>query len=82
MSCKTNPRIILGIDPGYDRLGWAIGILTDSGWGTIKLGCIQTSKSAPLLDRYIQLEQDLQKIIQANQPTEAAVETLFFSKII
>jgi len=76
---STHPRIILGIDPGYGRLGWAIGISTDLGWGTIKLGCIQTSKSTPLLERYSQLEKAFQKIIQDNQPTEAAVETLFFS---
>ena len=72
-------RVILGIDPGYGRLGWAVVVVANSGWKTIKFGCIQTSKSTPLLDRYSQLEQALEKIIQANQPTEAAVETLFFS---
>ncbi len=74
----TSNEIILGIDPGYDRLGWAIA-QNNSGWTNIKLGCIETNRTQTIIQRYQQLELDLQKIIDQYRPTQAAVETLFFA---
>ncbi|MBD3250341.1 MAG: crossover junction endodeoxyribonuclease RuvC [Candidatus Pacebacteria bacterium] len=77
---KQQAKTILGIDPGYGRLGWAIGRKVGSGWEKIELGCIETSKDQDLYQRYSTLEKELQKIIDQYQPTEAGIETLFFVK--
>ena len=71
---------ILGIDPGYGRLGWAIGQKSGAGWSQVELGCIQTPKTQNLFERYLVLEEELQQGIEQYQPQEAAIETLFFSK--
>jgi crossover junction endodeoxyribonuclease RuvC len=70
---------ILGIDPGYGRLGWAIGKKTSADWGRLELGCIETAAHRDTYQRYQELENELQKVIDKYQPDEAAIETLFFS---
>jgi crossover junction endodeoxyribonuclease RuvC len=70
---------ILGIDPGYGRLGWAIGKQAGAGWDTPELACVETAVDLDIYQRYQQLENELQKVIDKYQPDEAAIETLFFS---
>lgn len=72
-------EIILGIDPGYDRLGWAIAIYSNNKYSQVKFGCIQTNRHQDIIQRYQQIEDDLQQLIDLHQPTQAAVETLFFA---
>ena len=75
----SNQTIIIGIDPGYDRLGWSIGTLTNT-YALITAGCIQTDKKKSIFERYNTIIVELEKIIQKHQPSEAGIETLFFSK--
>jgi crossover junction endodeoxyribonuclease RuvC len=76
-----NKEIILGIDPGYDRLGWAIGYKTKNRQvETIDYGCIQTNKKDSLFNRYEQIILELNKILEKYKPKYLAIETLFFSK--
>lgn len=70
--------IILGIDPGIGRTGWAV-VELDNDPQLIKYGCIETSKSDPNLDRLKQLYEDLNKLIKTHQPEVMAVEKLFFN---
>ncbi|MGD9129836.1 MAG: crossover junction endodeoxyribonuclease RuvC [Candidatus Woesebacteria bacterium] len=76
----NHPHSILGIDPGYDRLGWAIAQNLNDQWTKIHYGCIQTKKKDDLFKRYQDLNQELEKIIQQFKPDQAAVESLFFFK--
>lgn len=76
----ANNPIIIGIDPGYDRLGWAVGQLNNDGWCILGQGCIQTDKKQTLLERYQKILIDLQAVVDRYQPSEAAIETLFWSK--
>jgi hypothetical protein len=71
---------LLGIDPGYDRLGWAVGTLTGAKLGQIQFGTIQTNPKATLFERYGVIDQELTKILKEFQPCEAALESLFFNK--
>ncbi|OIP74617.1 MAG: crossover junction endodeoxyribonuclease RuvC [Candidatus Pacebacteria bacterium CG2_30_36_39] len=71
---------ILGIDPGYDRLGWAIGVPHGNSWTTLEYGCIETPKTMTLFDRYQLLQQELTEVIKLYQPKIAVVESLFFFK--
>lgn len=73
-------NVTLAIDPGYDRIGWAVGEGKGDKPKVLGYGCIQTLKTDTLTKRYRQLEVDLQKIIDQYQPTKLAIETLFFSK--
>jgi len=74
----ANP-IIIGIDPGYDRLGWAVGQKQAQTWNIIGHGCIQTSKKDSMEKRYLQILIDLKAVVDQYQPQEAAIETLFWS---
>lgn len=85
---------IIGIDPGYDRLGWAIGKISASAkqasainqkpsykkLNIIDYGCIQTNKKDQLFTRYQQLQTQLATIINKYQPQIAVIESLFFFK--
>jgi len=72
--------IILAIDPGYDRCGWAVGEKSNNSLRLIDYGCIQTSKEDSFYDRYAQIIKRITQIIEKHQPTVGVLELLFFSK--
>jgi len=74
---SNTPRRILGIDPGYDRLGWAIIEHSGSETQLIECGCIQTNKKADRFTRYQQLEAELELIVTQHQPMLASIEQLY-----
>ncbi len=67
---------LLGIDPGYDRVGWCI--LDPSHSTILSSGCIETDKNASIYERYTQIDTELMKVIKKYRPTECGVENLFF----
>jgi crossover junction endodeoxyribonuclease RuvC len=71
--------IFLAIDPGYDRCGWAI---MDSKLSTkcTQFNLIETDKKRGFFDRLNQVLEELEQVLLEHQPTELAIETLFFSK--
>jgi crossover junction endodeoxyribonuclease RuvC len=73
-------RIILAIDPGYDRMGWAIGSVIDRNLEILGYGCITTNAKDDLQNRFAVILAELNLLCQKYQPTEMALETLFFSK--
>ncbi len=79
-SPANSAPIILGIDPGYDRLGWAIGRSQRQTPEVLAYGCIQTKKINDLAQRYLSLEEQLTEIIEKWQPTQLAIETLYFAR--
>ncbi len=73
--------IIIAIDPGYDRLGWAVGqLLPRKQINLLSFGLIETDKKKPMPERYLQLDQQLSQLLQEFKPNQAAIETLFFFK--
>ncbi|MFA6275027.1 MAG: crossover junction endodeoxyribonuclease RuvC [Candidatus Paceibacterota bacterium] len=70
---------ILGIDPGYDRLGLAIVEKGSSDLKLIYSACLQTSKKDDLSLRFLFLGQKLKDIIKKEKPDSVALETLYFS---
>ncbi len=73
---NPNAIIILGIDPGYDRVGWCI---LDPSHSVIRAsGCIETDKHASIYERYKQIDNEFVKVIKKFHPTECGVENLFF----
>ncbi|MCL2444330.1 MAG: crossover junction endodeoxyribonuclease RuvC [Treponema sp.] len=73
-------RRILGIDPGLASTGW--GILDDDD-GSIRYidhGIIVTKADQPRAGRLFFILQCIRSIIEKYNPTEAAIETLYFGK--
>jgi len=71
---------VLAIDPGYDRLGWAVGEQQSSQLSVTQYGLIQTLKSESLADRYSSIQTQLEQIIIKYRPSQLAIESLFFFK--
>lgn len=71
--------IILGIDPGIERVGYAILKLEKGQTSLIECGCITTSKHLPDPARLSEIKSDLDKLIKAYKPQVMGVESLFFA---
>jgi len=80
MRSKTSQRRILGIDPGLASTGW--GILEELNGKIIYVdhGTIVTKADCPRADRLFFILQSVRSVIEKYQPTEAAIEILFFGK--
>lgn len=73
------PEIILGVDPGFGRMGW--GVIKqekNNTWSALDWGCVETTPKTNLSDRLIVLRDELKMVIKKYKPTSAAVEKLFF----
>lgn len=69
---------ILGIDPGYGRIGWGVVEKQGSSWRALSYGCIETPAGSDFLERLVGLRDKLQSIIAKYKPARMAVEDLFF----
>lgn len=70
---------ILGVDPGTATTGWAI-IESNVKPKAIAYGHIQTSPKKTDVQRLQEITCDLRDICRKYQPSEAAIEKLFFFK--
>ena len=75
----TKSLKILGIDPGYDRLGLAVIEKSQTGLKLLYSTCLQTNKKDSLSSRFLLLGRELKKIIKKEKPDVVALETLYFS---
>lgn len=73
---------VLGIDPGYDRLGIAIVAKENDQEKLIFSDCIVTDKKAGLAKRIHVAGQAFKKILVEYGPDAVALETIFFNKNI
>lgn len=72
---------ILAIDPGYDKLGYALFHKeTSQKYEYLTSGLIRSSKSLSSGERLQILYNELEALIKAQHPEALAVEKLFFSK--
>ena len=74
----SSPKIIIGIDPGYDRVG--VGIIERAGGKDkyIYSDCITTDKKADFASRLVEIQIALEDIIIKYEPEIAVIEDLFF----
>ena len=72
----ASERIILGIDPGYARMGW--GVI--QGRACLGFGCIETPKEEEMGTRLAYLNDALTQIMSHYRPTDIVIEELFFAK--
>src|SRR5688572_5429660 len=71
---------VLGVDPGTRHLGW--GVLEKNGTRIqhVAHGVIDIDVSGSFSARLLEIDDELERVIQAHAPTIAAVESLFFAK--
>ena len=72
--------IILGIDPGYDRVG--VGIIERSKSLDIYVfsDCIETDKNDTFVNRLSHINRSLSLILNQYRPDLLVIESLFFAK--
>lgn len=71
--------VILGIDPGYARVGWAILENRKSKLEARNCGCIETSKDTDSQERLTAVYKQVYTLIKKYRPDVLAIEELFFT---
>ncbi|MEN9337943.1 MAG: crossover junction endodeoxyribonuclease RuvC, crossover junction endodeoxyribonuclease RuvC [Candidatus Parcubacteria bacterium] len=76
----TNPVRIIGVDPGFDRLGIAVIEKTGNKEVLLFSACITTSKQDTFVERLTHVASSFIDVLQTYSPHELALEKLFFAK--
>lgn len=72
---------IIGIDPGYDRLGVSIIESKNNSLELVEALCITSNNKLKHPERLLQIGNELEKTIKKHTPLKAmAVENVFFTK--
>lgn len=71
--------VILGIDPGFGRVGYGVIDYTNGKYKVLECGCITTEASLGFPDRLEKIEQDLQTVVSRYKIDAASIEELFFN---
>jgi len=69
---------ILGIDPGYDRIGVAVITEENRKEHVLFSSCIETNRKESFANRLLFLAQQIEVILETWKPDLLAIETLFF----
>lgn len=76
---SSEKRIIMAIDPGFDRLGIAILTLEGNKEVLLYSDCITTSVKETREKRLETIGTGIKNVIKKWKPKELAIETLFFN---
>lgn len=71
---------VLGIDPGFGRLGWAVLDGNRVKQSLVGWGCFETESGIESARRYELVVLELERLIEEYEPGVAAVEDIFFFK--
>lgn len=71
-------RIVLGIDPGFGRMGFGIVDRAGGGAKYVGSGVIETHPGTPHELRLAEIARDLRDLIGEVRPSEIVIEKLFF----
>ena len=69
---------VIGIDPGYDLLGYGIIEKVEKELKYISHGVIKTNKDDSLEIRLLKIYEELNRIVSEYKPDIAAVEKIYF----
>ena len=72
--------IILGIDPGLNRMGYGLIAMNNETPEVVDFGLIKTFADEKLHIRLQKIHNDIQTIIELNTPSAMAVENVFYAK--
>jgi crossover junction endodeoxyribonuclease RuvC len=71
---------IIGLDPGLRHTGWGVVETVGNRLRHIADGAIHAHEKAPLARRLVELFEGLGRVLDEQQPDEAAVEETFVNK--
>ena len=71
--------IILGIDPGFARLGYGVIDYTNGKYKVLEYGTITTPAHTELAERLKKINYDLNEVISKYKIDAASIEELFFN---
>lgn len=71
---------VLGIDPGFGRMGWAVLEGNRANQKLVECGCLETSPDDSLNVRLEEIYDHVSELIDKYRVDEAAVEDLFYFK--
>jgi crossover junction endodeoxyribonuclease RuvC len=74
----AQPHVVLGIDPGLSRCGYAVLVAERARIRALEMGTITTPRTAPVHDRLATLRGKLGVIFCNYGPHSVAVEQVFF----
>ncbi len=71
---------VLGVDPGFGRMGWAVLEGNRNNQNIIEYGCLETSPQDNIEERLWNIYEFLLETSEKYKPDEAAIEELFYFK--
>ena len=71
--------IVLGIDPGIGRMGWAIVSSEGSTVKAISFDCLETDKKNETADRLVEIYKKVERLVKKYKPDALSIEELFFN---
>ncbi len=75
-------KIILGIDPGSQIMGYGIITSVGKSFRLLDLGVVQTGKHKDGMEKMKVIFEETSRLIQLHSPTELAIEAPFYGKNI
>lgn len=72
--------VVLGVDPGSHRCGWAVVRGGPGAYSALDYGCLTPPAHCPAGERMEYIHSQLGEIIAKYQPTELSIEKLFFNR--
>ncbi len=72
--------IILGIDPGFGRMGFGCVHVIGSSIEPVDFGVMTTEAGQPFEERLLHLARDLRDLLSHHRPHIVSIEKLFFAK--
>lgn len=72
--------IIIGIDPGYERCGFAVLSHENNKSTLLTFGIIKTGAKDDFLVRQTEIAEDFESLVKKYNPEMLAIEDLFFAK--
>lgn len=79
-SGRAQPKIILGIDPGFGRVGWAIVRQDGNRLSAVDYGVIETPAGTLFAKRLQLIFTKITDLVRTYRPNISGVERLFFSR--
>lgn len=70
--------MILGIDPGYGRMGWGVVQKLGNAITPVSYGCLETDPKASRAERLHDIQHQLEHVMDHFKPVAVGIEELFF----
>ncbi|MEK9208230.1 MAG: crossover junction endodeoxyribonuclease RuvC, partial [Patescibacteria group bacterium] len=71
--------VVLGIDPGIGRCGWAVVRSEKSIVSSLDYGCIETEANSEITGRLLIINKEIESLIKKHKPDVMSIEELFFN---